>query len=335
MREFRPSTALLTLSMAGLFVAGQISADGMPFVDPCFGTEGKKTIRTFQSEEECMDGKRHGVSRWWNEAGTLVSESHYQEGKAHGTSKRWYDDGQLRKESHNERGLPKTTRLWHKNGQPWAYGRYDSSGKKRYGVAWNQDGTKTRERGFPPSDLPKELEKLVATGNMFPQSIIGRADAYIIGMVGEEYFKKNYTFNREKSEYTPTEYSLRYQYAPLAEIGADDTLLFVPIIVGDDFKPSVFVASVEKGKILEPTISREDVLKMLEARNVNHFSRENTILHFATPNLFNKYKHWTWEVTIYGPKDDACDMLTIVRKIRIDAVTGNYRDVGTSCRRGW
>ena len=45
-----------------------------------------------------VDGKRHGIARWWNEDGVLVRESEYDTGESDGASREYYDNGELKSE---------------------------------------------------------------------------------------------------------------------------------------------------------------------------------------------------------------------------------------------
>ena len=44
------------------------------------------------------DGLHHGVTREWDESGTLIVETHFEAGKRHGKNTYWHPDGSLAKE---------------------------------------------------------------------------------------------------------------------------------------------------------------------------------------------------------------------------------------------
>ena len=50
------------------------------------------------------DGVHDGVTREWNEAGTLIVETHFEAGKRHGKNTYWHPDGSLAKEQLYEHG---------------------------------------------------------------------------------------------------------------------------------------------------------------------------------------------------------------------------------------
>jgi antitoxin component YwqK of YwqJK toxin-antitoxin module len=48
-----------------------------------------------RSEYLYVDGKRHGIMKWWYQDGQLESEHPYVDGKLHGMEKSWWQDGDI------------------------------------------------------------------------------------------------------------------------------------------------------------------------------------------------------------------------------------------------
>ncbi|MDB4494398.1 hypothetical protein N9222_01270 [Pseudomonadales bacterium] len=94
-------------------------ADSKPTVKEKFYPNGELKERSnYQSKDD--GGKRHGLSRWWNENGQLESEVTYKDGEHHGLSRNWDDDGQLRYETTYKDGESHgLSRSWDETGYLW------------------------------------------------------------------------------------------------------------------------------------------------------------------------------------------------------------------------
>jgi hypothetical protein len=173
----------------------------------------------------------------------------------------------------------------------------------------------------------------IAAEDTIPDMILKRADRYIIGKVGESYFRQNYRFNpvgsRADRHPDQVEYFLYYEYAPLARMGAETSGVFVRMLDRTDYVPYDYVACVSAGKVCEPRITREEALDIVAIKNLEHFSRETAVIQLGIPGVINSYRTWTWLITIPVGTDGGCRIST---EVWIDTVTGTYseRD-GTVC----
>jgi antitoxin component YwqK of YwqJK toxin-antitoxin module len=102
-----------------------------------FYPDGKR-----QSEMQWVNGERHGVGRGWHESGQLQFENHRINGQFHGRRRNWYDNGEPEFDETWVRGrLHGVSKYWFKDGRLAAIGCY-REGKKN-GKVWsqNEDGT--------------------------------------------------------------------------------------------------------------------------------------------------------------------------------------------------
>ncbi|MEA2000176.1 MAG: toxin-antitoxin system YwqK family antitoxin [Euryarchaeota archaeon] len=89
-----------------------------------------------------IEGKVHGVSKWWYEDGTLEIEGNYKDGKFHGVSKWWYEDGTLKEECNYKDGKRHgVSKWWYRDGTLKEECNYKDG--KFHGVCkrWYEDGT--------------------------------------------------------------------------------------------------------------------------------------------------------------------------------------------------
>jgi hypothetical protein len=163
----------------------------------------------------------------------------------------------------------------------------------------------------------------IAAGDTIPFMILKRADHYIIGKVGEPYFRQNYRFDpvRSRADLHPdqVEYFLYYEYAPLARIDAETSGVFVRMLDRTDYAPYDYVACVSAGKVCEPRITREEALDIVAGKNLEHFSRQTAAIKLGIPGVINSYRTWTWLITIPVGSKDGCRIST---EVWIDTVTG-------------
>tara|TARA_R110000824_G_scaffold267856_2_gene456647 strand:- start:2341 stop:2796 length:456 start_codon:yes stop_codon:yes gene_type:complete len=70
-----------------------------------------------QSETAYIDGKRDGLSKFWDENGQLLSQAEYWNDNLDGLLRQWYDNGQLKTELNYKGGdLVGVVRTWNKDG---------------------------------------------------------------------------------------------------------------------------------------------------------------------------------------------------------------------------
>ncbi len=51
-----------------------------------------------ESKTPYVNGKQHGMERWWYESGKKYTEEMWRDGKLHGVETWWYESGQKKKE---------------------------------------------------------------------------------------------------------------------------------------------------------------------------------------------------------------------------------------------
>ena len=160
-----------------------------------------------------------------------------------------------------------------------------------------------------------------------PKTIIERADTYIIGKVGEKYFKDNYKFRSGRVHIgrKHVEYFLHYEYYPFSRIGAEKERVFVRMFDIPDYTPDDYVACIKGGKVCEPRITRDEALERIKKKDIEHFSKETAKIWLGRPSPINDMINWTWVIHI--PVSESGDCETYIR-LWVDAVTGRYTNIG-------
>jgi hypothetical protein len=251
------------------------------------------------------DGQAHGLSLLWNKAGVKIREELYDRDHCR-HRKDWYDDGRWK-----------------------YYGDWDERGQPIYQVSLGEDGRRQTEVGRPTADTPPDVPRFEK--DSIAPNLVARADAYITAKVGADYFRKNYRFLRNKSEFyaeTPTRsrYFLHYEYAPLLKIGSDGAVR-VELYDGDganiDMAPRSYVATVEQGRVVEPTFTRAQALDLASARFPD-VPRKWMHPVIVTPGWFwgEKLRSFTWAV--YVNVTDTASEFGQTTTLFIDTVTGQY-----------
>ena len=277
----------------------------------------------------CRNGKKHGKSTIWSAKGTKISEEMYRDGKRHGLSRRWYPDGATAEESVYHYGNCATSKKWHTNGEWQYYGEWDEQGESRYQISWNESGKIVMEAGLPTASTPIDVPR--TSSDTISADIIKLADGYIIHKVGKHYFKDNYTFVRVKSEFHATkdgkrEYFLRYKYKPLQRIGSAE-LVFIRMFDGI-YTPQDYVASINEGRVIEPTVPKEQALNTA-SKEFTIMPTDGVAVHMVTPNrMYSHLKNWTWVVCV-NRRSTSQPELGTTTTIFVDAVTGKYLDKRT------
>ncbi|MBN2589823.1 MAG: hypothetical protein JXA96_08165 [Sedimentisphaerales bacterium] len=84
------------------------------------------------SESNYRDGRRDGLSRWWDKDGTIRSETYYSKGRLHGLSQNW-SHGTLNFETTLDHGVRKTETYF------WQHGESEAvfSGTFKHGKEWD------------------------------------------------------------------------------------------------------------------------------------------------------------------------------------------------------
>ena len=233
-----------------------------------------------------------------------ISEEEFAEGKLHGTSRHWTPDGKLAEESVYRNDLCRVTKRWYATGRWSYYGEWDDERQIIYQVAWRDDGVKEFEVGLPPASMPADAPR--PQHDSISPVIVRRADNYIISKVGQNYFKDNYEFVRAKSEFHAAktkdgraEYFLYYQYKPLLRINSNE-LLLVRMYDGDS-APHDYVGSVADGRVVEPTVSKEQARRTAASEFAILPSDHEQIRLVVPSDMYTKLKNWTWVVYIDRP----------------------------------
>ena len=280
----------------------------------------------------CKDGKKHGTSTIWNKDGVKISEEEFAEGQLHGTSRHWTSDGRLADESVYRNDLCRVTKRWYATGRWSYYGEWDDEREIIYQVAWRDDGAKLYEVGLPPANMPADAPK--SQHDSISPAIVRRADEYIVSKVGKAYFNDNFAFVRAKSEFHAAktkdgraEYFLYYQYKPLLRINSDG-LVFVRMFDGDH-APNDYVGSVIDGRVVEPTVSKEQA-RRIAANEFAILPSDHVQIRLVVPSrLYVDLNNWTWVVYIDRPSATNPEIGTITR-VFVDAVTGRVLSKSTT-----
>jgi antitoxin component YwqK of YwqJK toxin-antitoxin module len=111
-------------------------------------------------EQRSLDGKPHGKTVYWNEAGQKVSEHHWKNGYLDGTYRRWYGNGLMAEEAGYARfRFQRTRRSWYRNGQEKTRAEYRDGLREGRFIAWYPDGTKYCEATFAQDRLHGTWQK--------------------------------------------------------------------------------------------------------------------------------------------------------------------------------
>ena len=92
-------------------------------------------------ENQRIDGKKHGLWRFWYENGQLKVESNYVDGKGEGFWRRLYKNGRERNEGFYVEGKRHGFwRFWYANGQLRCEGEYVNGEKVGVWSNWDDEG---------------------------------------------------------------------------------------------------------------------------------------------------------------------------------------------------
>ena len=69
------------------------------------------------TEEEFLDGRRHGQSRSWYPSGQIEEEATYYSSRLYGPARNWDEAGRLRREAFIEYGLRVREKKWDEDGR--------------------------------------------------------------------------------------------------------------------------------------------------------------------------------------------------------------------------
>jgi hypothetical protein len=294
------------------FAAPEPARGGAPAPPPPWAHAGPKPEKFTRTVEDgklqevwAQNGQAHGPAVVFNKAGAKIREEFYERDRCW-RRKDWYDDGRWK-----------------------YYADWDGQGQTTYQVHFGEDGRRTMEAGCPTPDTSPDVPRF-GQDSIAP-ALRARADAYIVAKVGRDYFAKNYRFLRGHSEFyaeTPTcgRYFLRYEYAPLLKIGSDG-MVTVELYDGDgahiDPARRSYVATVEQGRVVEPTITRAQALDLAAAR-FPKIPREWMHPVVVTPGWFwgEKLRSFTWAVyvNLQPPGSDHVNNDVVF----VDTVTGQY-----------
>ncbi|VWC06868.1 Putative antitoxin YwqK [Burkholderia aenigmatica] len=98
----------LTYKSNGLTYLGATPFSGVAY------SENEMGVR--EEETSYVDGLRCGLSREWNDDGTLVKEAMYSWDVFHGAARTWHDNGQLERDGEYEYGIALHEKLWDEQG---------------------------------------------------------------------------------------------------------------------------------------------------------------------------------------------------------------------------
>ncbi|MFH1018934.1 MAG: PepSY domain-containing protein [Pseudomonadota bacterium] len=254
---------------------------------------------------ECKDGKKHGMATRFNRDRKKLYEGRYVDGNLQYT-RQWYDNGALK-----------------------SYGEYGANNQIKYWISWDEQGEPLSEEGMAPTSVPPDVRPLLPKQNLIPSAIIEKGNAYIIEKTGKDYFERNYKLVRSKGYYynsvRGTEYTLQYEYAPLAKI-SPDTLVVLHLGPGPDEAMKGFVAVTkptgksQKPKVLEPKITKEQAIA-ISTKSVGSAGGGNVWASLRTPNEYAKEKIWIWEVQFRHFSSAEQRQGTGVQ-VNVDAMTG-------------
>ncbi len=99
-----------------------------------------------QSETPYVNGKKHGLNKWWREDGSKWIEEIWRSGKKHGMATDWYESGRkseerMRKEG-NSHGLETH---WYKSGEKWWEIMWRNGKRQGVVTAWYENGQKIHQ----------------------------------------------------------------------------------------------------------------------------------------------------------------------------------------------
>lgn len=322
----------LVASMVWLGDSARAGGPGIGMGRPCDGVKGpmpqKVTLPVSEGrrmEITCKNGKEEGTRTVWSQQGTKLRETSYREGVQHGKDRSWHENGRLASQDDYQNGTARVRKSWYETGEWESYGESDEKGDITYQVYWQKDGTLISEVGVPPAAMPAGTPR--RERDPILPSVVRCADEYVIGKVGKEYFARNYRFLREKSTFHAhkggsQEYFLAYEYKPLLAVGSDGVVrLQMP---GGKVRPDTsFVANVEGGCVLEPSITRSKALEIAQS-NFKTLSTDEIHVVMGRPSwMWDHLKNWTWAIHVTRMSAEAPQVGT-TWTLFVDAVTGEY-----------
>ena len=163
-----------------------------------------------------------------------------------------------------------------------------------------------------------------------PEWVRNRAEAYAVDRVGRDYYDKNYelagyaeqhTASTSEFDFRLTGYVVTFSYRPLKRLGVEAAL---PVTVSTDQtkEPVGFIALVDNsGRIIEPSVTREQALSIVETHNVPNFDRAKVHVSFLPPFGSDSESRWLWRVTVDQSWKDGC---STVIDASVDAISGRF-----------
>jgi len=179
------------------------------------------------------------------------------------------------------------------------------------------------------------LNSFAETETHIPPQILKRAEKYIIDQVGEEYYRKNYSlildnsYSEEKSG--QAEYFVFFDYLRLSKVVGEKVPLLVRLLDQDKFVPTDLVASVKRGQVIEPHITKKKAFEIVKTKEKGLTDISKAFIQFLPPSWLHKsMKSWSWKITFSEPRDEFCSE---TKTYMVDVLTGTSKKVRgyTSC----
>lgn len=329
------------IALAGLIAIWTAAHAGRSYRSPCADVSSTtlvkfdlnpKDIDTHQdiSGYSCLGGELHGEYVRYLKGKKFVEES-WSHGKRHGVSRSWHAGTDiLESDEVYENGTLRSSKSWYQGGHLKSYVQHTANGN--YLIRWYETGEIQSEEGLLPKDLPDDVKKALgasAPPDRIPESIVQKANNYIIGIVGASYFKKNYRFIREKSVFNNTkeyglEYTLRYEYKPFTKIDAGQ---MIEIEVLPKRISSRFVAHMDKGKVIDLIVTKNKALKAVKKLKIEGFDENKAEVSLILPGLYKKVPEPAWLVDMPVPSKHGNHCLASIL-VLVDAVSGVTNNLG-------
>lgn len=271
----------------------------------------------------CKDGLRHGMETKWAPNGIRILHGEFREGQSVGLHRSWDETGQLTEKATYYDDRSSITHRY-SNGKLVSFWHEDGPDKPGYQASWNEAGEMTFEYGMRTDKTPDDVPN--ATVEIISPEVIAKADDYVIAATSPEYFKANFTLNRARSGFAidaregreGTRFTLSYRYAALEKLGVNE---FVEVrFIEPGTEPSGFVATKRDGKVLEPTVMKQEALKTAKKHFKFLDNEEPASMTIVPPGfVYRGTTNWSWMIRLNRKVADGGTFV-----IFVDAVDGHF-----------